>query len=104
MSSFFYLSLSNEYPPRISPLAYCLRSHLLSESKADRKVGNSVWSLQIICLKSLENLEESWVNEDKMTEDMGTHKSFKYENCKIQIDILSKDRGGKFALDRPLSY
>jgi hypothetical protein len=35
---------------------------------------------------------------------METHNSFKYENCKIQIDILPKDRGGKFALDRPLSY
>ena len=35
---------------------------------------------------------------------MGRHTSFRYENRKIQIDILSKDRGGKFVLDSPLSY
>ncbi len=40
----------------------------------------------------------------KSNEDMGTHKSFKYENCKNQIDILSEDRGGKFVLDSPLFY
>lgn len=62
------------------------------------------WNLQIIYLESLDNLEESGFNEYKMTEDIGTHKSFKYENCKIQIDILSKGRGGKFAIGRPLSY
>ena len=60
------------------------------------------WSLQIIYLESLGNLEESGFNECKMTEDIRTHQSFKYENYKIQIDILSKDRGGKFVLDSPL--
>jgi len=54
--------------------------------------------VQITCPEFLENLGESGFNEDKMTEDIGTHKSFKYENCKIQIYILSEDRRGKFAL------
>jgi hypothetical protein len=59
---------------------------------------------QIVCLESLENLEESGFNQDKITSKPCTHKSFEYEKFKMEIDSLSKDRGGRFVLDSPLSY